>query len=68
LKVAFNKDEFVSIPYKVIGTESYKLESVFNFLFGGEGKAFSNQNKHESLYRHLRILLKKIYSDLKQPE
>jgi hypothetical protein len=68
LKVAFTKDEFVSILYTVIGSEGYKLESVFNILFGGEGKVFSNQNQHESLYRHLRILLKKIYSDLKQPE
>ena len=68
LKVAFTKDEFVSILYTVMGSKGYKLEAVFNILFGGEGKVFSNQNQHESLYRHLRILLKKIYSDLKQPE
>jgi len=68
LKVAFTKDEFISILYTVIGSKGYKLESVFNTLFGGEGKIFSNQNQHESLYKHLRILLKKIYSDLEQPE
>jgi hypothetical protein len=51
-----------------MGSEGYKLESVFNILFGGEGKVFSNQNQHEILYKHLRKLLKKIYSDLKQPE
>ena len=68
LKVAFTKDEFISILYTVIGSEDYKLESVFNILFGGEGKVFSNQSQHESLYKHLRELLKTIYSDLNHPE
>ena len=68
LKLAFNKDEFASILYTVMGSETYKLESVFNILFGGEGKAFNNQNQHEMFYQHLRELLKKICSDLKQPE
>jgi hypothetical protein len=68
LKLAFNKDEFVSILYTVIGSEAYKLESVFNILFWGEGKVFSNNNQQEVFYKHLRKLLKKIYSDLKQPE
>ena len=68
LKLAFNKDEFASILYTVMGSETYKLESVFNILFGGEGKVFNNQNQHEMFYQHLRELLKKICSDLKQPE
>ena len=68
LKLAFNKDEFVSILYTIMGSETYKLESVFKILFGGEGKVFSNQNQHEIFYKHLRKLLKKICLDLKQPE
>jgi len=68
LKLAFNKDEFVSILYTIMGSEVYKLESVFNILFGGEGKVFCNQNQHEAFYNHLRRLLKKICVDLKQPE
>ncbi len=68
LKLAFNKDEFVSILYTVMGSEAYKLESVFNILFLGEGKIFSNNNQQKVFYKHLRKLLKKIYSDLKQPE
>ena len=68
LKLAFNKDEFASILYTVMGSETYKLESVFNILFGGEGKVFNNQNQHEMFYKHLRELLNKICSDLKQPE
>ncbi|SVD98452.1 uncharacterized protein METZ01_LOCUS451306, partial [marine metagenome] len=68
LGLAFNKDEFVSILYTVMGSEVYKLESVFNILFGGEGKLFRNQNQHEVFYSHLRKLLKTICADLKQPE
>ena len=51
-----------------MGSEVYKLESVFNILFGGEGKVFYNQNQHEVFYSHLRKLLKTICADLKQPE
>ena len=68
LKLAFNKDEFVSILYTVMGSEKYKLENVFNILFGGEGKVFSNQKQHEAFYKYLRKLLKKICADLKKPE
>ena len=68
LGLAFNKDEFVSILYTAMGSEVYKLESVLNILFGGEGKLFRNQNQHELFYNHLRKQLKKIYSDLKHPE
>ncbi|MBT3515061.1 MAG: hypothetical protein HN474_07080 [Nitrospina sp.] len=68
LKLAFNKDEFVSILYTIMGSDTYKLESVFNILFGGEGKIFNNQNQHEVFYKYLRKLLKKICLDLKQPE
>ncbi|SVB76045.1 uncharacterized protein METZ01_LOCUS228899, partial [marine metagenome] len=68
LKLAFNKDEFVSILYTVMGSEKYKLENVFNILFGGEGKVFSNQKQHEAFYKYLRKLLKKICVDLKNPE
>jgi len=68
LGLAFNEDEFISILYAVMGSEGYKLESVFNILFGGEGKLFRNQNQHDFFYNHLRKQLKKICTDLKQPE
>ena len=68
LKLAFNKDEFVSILYTIMGSDTYKLESVFNILFGGEGKVFNNQNQHKVFYKYLRKLLKTICLDLKQPE
>jgi len=68
LGLAFNKDEFLAILYTVMGSEVYKLESVFNILFGGEGKLFHNQNQHEKFYSHLRKQLKKVYADLKHPE
>lgn len=68
LGLAFNKDEFVAILYTVMGSEVYKLESVFAILFGGEGKLFRSQHQHEVFYNHLRKLLKKICAELKQPE
>lgn len=68
LGLAFNNDEFRSILYTVMGSEVYKLESVFNILFGGEGKLFHSQSQHEVFYKHIRKQLKKICEDLKQPE
>ena len=68
LKLAFNKAEFISILYTVMASKVYKLESVFNVLFGGEGKVFHNQNQNEVFYNFLRRLLKKVTADLKKPE
>ena len=68
LSQAFNRDEFVAILYTVMGSDAYKLELVFNTLFGGEGKLFRNQKQHEVFYSHLRRLLKKICTELKNPE
>ena len=68
LGLAFNKDEFVSILYAVMGSETYKLESVFKVLFGGEGKLFRNQMQHKVFYTHLKKELKKICTELKHPE
>ena len=68
LGLAFNKDEFISILYTVLGSEVYELEAVFKVLFGGEGKLFRDQTQHDVFYNHLRKQLKKIYVDLRQPE
>ena len=68
LGLAFNKDEFISILYTVLGSEVYELEAVFKVLFGGEGKLFRDQSQHDVFYNHLRKQLKKIYADLRQPE
>ena len=68
LKLAFNKAEFISILYTVMASKVYKLESVFNILFGGEGKLFHDQNQNEVFYSYLRRLLKKVTADLEQPE
>ncbi len=68
LDLAFNRDEFVAILYTVMGSEAYRLELVFNTLFGGEGKLFRDQNQREVFYSHLRKLLKKICAELKNPE
>ena len=68
LGLAFTEEEFLSILYTVIGSGKYKLEWVFNILFGGEGKLFRNQHQNELFYNHLRKQLKKVYVDLKQSE
>ncbi len=68
LGLAFSEDEFVSILYAIMESDTYKLESVFNVLFGGEGKLFHDKHQHEVFYRHLKKLLQKICADLKQPE
>ncbi len=68
LGLAVNADEFKAILYTIMGSENYQLESVFDLIFGGEGKLFYDKKQHAAFYQHLRELLLKICEDLKQPE
>jgi hypothetical protein len=68
LHLAFHEAEFKAILYSVMGTEKFKPESVFQLLFGGEGKLFFDNNQHGSFYSKLRKMLHDICDDLKAPE
>lgn len=68
LRLAFGEKEFKSILYTVMGTDKFRIESVFYLLFGGEGKLFFDKSQHSSFYRQLRKLLYQICEDLKTPE
>jgi len=68
LGLAVNADEFKAILYTIMGSENYQLESVFDLIFGGEGKLFYDKKQHTAFYQHLRELLLKICEDLKKPE
>jgi hypothetical protein len=68
LGLAVNADEFKAILYTIMGSENYQLESVFDLIFGGEGKLFYDKKQHAAFYQHLRELLLNICEDLKKPE
>jgi len=68
LGLAFQAEEFKSILYAVMMSDRFRLEVVFQLLFGGEGKLFLNKKQHTAFYDHLRKLLFQITEDLKTPE
>ncbi|MCH7623739.1 MAG: hypothetical protein IIB46_06620 [Nitrospinae bacterium] len=68
LGLPFHEWEFISILYTVMASEKFKIESVFNLLFGGQGELFLNKQQHDAFYQKLRELLHVICEDLKQPE
>lgn len=68
LGLAFHEWEFISILYTVMASDKFKIESVFDLLFGGQGKLFLDKKQHDAFYQRLRKLLHRICKDLKQPE
>lgn len=68
LGLPFHEWEFISILYTVMASEKFKIESVFNLLFGGQGELFLNKQQHDAFYQKLRELLHVICEDLKQRE
>ena len=68
LGLAFHEWEFVSILYTVMASDKFKIEAVFDLLFGGQGKLFLDKKQHDAFYQRLRKLLHRICKDLKQPE
>ncbi len=68
LGLAFHEWEFIAILYTVMASDKFKIELVFNLLFGGQGKLFQDRKQHDAFYQRLRKLLYKICEDLKQPE
>jgi len=68
LGLPFHEWEFISILYSVMASDKFKIESVFNLLFGGQGELFLNKQQHDAFYQMLRDLLHGICADLKQPE
>ncbi len=68
LGLPFHEWEFISILYTVMASEKFKIESVFNLLFGGQGELFLNKQQHDAFYQKLRELLLGICEDLKKPE
>jgi len=68
LGLPFHEWEFISILYTVMASEKFKIEVVFNLLFGGQGELFLNKQQHDAFYQKLRDLLHGICKDLKQPE
>ena len=68
LGLPFHEWEFISILYTVMASDKFKIESVFNLLFGGQGELFLNKQQHDAFYEKLRELLRGICEDLKQRE
>jgi hypothetical protein len=68
LGLPFHEWEFISILYTVMASDKFKIESVFNLLFGGQGELFLNKQQHDAFYQKLRELLHGICDDLKQRE
>jgi hypothetical protein len=68
LGLPFHEWEFISILYTVMASDKFKIESVFDLLFGGQGKLFLDKKQHDAFYQRLRKLLHGICNDLKKPE
>ncbi len=68
LGLPFHEWEFISILYTVMASDKFKIESVFNLLFGGQGELFLNKQQHDAFYQKLRELLRGICEDLKERE
>jgi hypothetical protein len=68
LGLPFHEWEFISILYTVMASDKFKIESVFNLLFGGQGELFLNKQQHDAFYEKLRELLHGICEDLKKRE
>ena len=66
--LAFSELEFKAILYSMMGTEEFKLEEVFDLLFGAKKDCFYDQKQHRAFYRMLRKMLNLICDELKGPE
>ena len=49
LGLPFHEWEFISILYTVMASEKFKIEAVFDLLFGGQGELFLDKQQHDAV-------------------